>query len=150
MLSEISLPEEDAYRHLKQSKTSQTCRHKTDGIRNRRKEVKRYKLPMTKYVSHEVPYTERRLQLRILYCIFAVAELIIIRKKNCNDVRLVMLVMWTGFAVVIITQYVQAQNHCYTPKIHVTRERCQLKVYICIYKGMGENVMDTQLNINSN
>lgn len=73
------------------------------------------------------------------------------KKKNCNDVRLVMLVMRTGFAVVIIPQYVQTQNHCYKPQIHVTCQLCPfLKVYICIYKGMGENVMDTQLNINSN
>ena len=59
-LSEISHTEEDTDTTSKTNgKTSQTCRHRTGGIGNRRKEIKRYKLPITKHtVSHEVPGTE--------------------------------------------------------------------------------------------
>ena len=52
--------------------------------------------------------------------------------------------------MVIIPQYVH-RIIVKTPKIHVTCQLCQFfKVYICTYKGMGEMVMDIQLNINSN
>lgn len=59
-LSEISHTEEDTDMASRtNSKTSQTCRHRTDGIGNRRKESKRYKLPITKYTaSREVPGTK--------------------------------------------------------------------------------------------